>query len=265
MRVTIIPLDKQECARTLVDGASWLNHEWQAGEFLGLERDGLEGWYDGPIPRDHDTMDRIGLPGSFWPADNPDDIGERIITIRGEHRSRPREASTLSTGVFRDWVAWLACRRVRVQVEDQNGLRFCDGLVASQTTVEVRNNFKTGFSLIVTCPDPRKYGLPVEYASSEGSVSVVNAGNIGSWPTVNIAQHVTAVTVAFGSHSVTWSGDADSLSLDVSTLHPSSCTVGSDDGFQIPPGKHDVTVSAKDGESAVPDADVSVSLASAWR
>lgn len=240
MRVTIQPKHSPEFV--LVDFTHLNTHE-VAGDLHILQS--LEGWFESVNPRIEAQPDVPGVDGMFWPEESF--LSGRIVTIRGTHAVGDR-SSTLSAASFRDRLASMAGQPVSVHVADASGRREVSGYVASAVRVTHRTERVTGFTIIVSCPDPLKYGSPVNYAAGTGVLSVENTGTGDVAPVATALGRVTNVRVARGSQVVEWQGDSEGLVLDIADGVPRNLA-GEETGvmvwadpLRVPPGVHELTV-----------------------
>lgn len=217
-----------------------------------IVQDGVEGLYGPTKPRE--TGEAIpGRDGSYWPSRL---TGEsRTITIK----CAAKRPSSVSLMAFMDRIGRLAYQPVTLIMEDAAGTRTLSGYIAdSPSTTLLPSLTACTFTLIVWCPDPNRYGTPVEYAMQSGRILVRNEGAIPSWPTVT-ATGTSRLTLRLDDRRVTWSGSATQpLRLDFTDMLPNQGTVTYDDAFQIPPGAHTVNVTT-DGT------DIRMTVRPAWR
>lgn len=268
MRVTISrATTPDDPVLTLVDGPDWLNSWPIRGEVWGLEKEGLDdGWYSSAEPRIESMPDRPGVDGTFWPEESL--LTSRTVPIRGFHSVDGHglgSGSTLSVAQARDLIASFAGTAVRVIVEDAAGLREVTGYVSARPMVRRINERQTAFSIIVTCPDPLKYGPAVEYQRPSGT-GVLELENVGTGDvafTVSAATRIRSLSVRHAGRTVSWAGDSVGLLLDLADgrpLAPNGSETGylvSADDIRVPPGRHPVTITA--------DAPVTVTLRPGWK
>lgn len=205
MKITIGPISDPADRVTLVDGWATNNpHISQfKGDVYGLEENGLDGWFDSIKPR-VDISERPGNDGAYWPARSL--LSPRIVTIRG-FMYRSLGASVLDVARFRDRLnAWLT-QPLEIVVDADNGLRRVTGVLSDQIIQHVSKRDRyVRFSLIVTCPDPLKYGAEVRYAFPPETtllqagwyateVWVENVGTAPTWPVFTFPPKVAAFEV----------------------------------------------------------------------
>lgn len=265
MRVVVSALDSPSIPDLVLDGRGIMPQPVDYGVVLGLASQGLEGWFDSLTPSL--TMEGApGLDGAFGPATTK--LESRVLTIRGVHRVIPGLGSAVTVETFRDRLAQLTGEHVKVLVDGNVGERYVTGWVSDQVTVDHTAWNTTRFSLIVTCPDPFKYGPDVTRArTGAGTVVVSNLGTAPVYPTIE-ADSVTALTVASGNRTVTWTGtSATNLSIDLRTMIPVNRATGKAAGMVslapapvINPGDQTVTLTPTPST-----ANVRVTAASAWR
>ncbi|MFC4223574.1 hypothetical protein [Lysinibacter cavernae] len=239
----------------LVDGP----HENRApGPGLwGLEKDGLSGWYEPAAPRASSEL----IPqqhGSYWPAQLL--LSPRILTIRG---FRQDKSSAVAESIARDYLAALIVHDLTVHVQDAAGIRTVTGYQGSVPVFRHLNNHKSGFSLILTCPDPMKYGREATFSAVGGVITAENAGTAPSYPVFEVSGRVTSLTITQGFRTIRWAGDAVGLRIDTrsGTATSNGVEVGGlidDVVTALPPGRHALTVSATAG------AQVSMKVRPAW-
>lgn len=263
MRVTIEPLARPQATMVIVD-ASELNAWAVNGTVLVLEPepDGLEGWRAPAEVRDAEQPALPRQHGTFWPEALY--MGGRTLTVRGNHGSAWNpESSSLATVRFRDELAAMVGETVRVTVEDQAGAREVTGFLPAPPVIRYSSDVDTGFSIIVSCPDPLKYGSRADYPVSGSSVTVANAGTGLVAPVLTVSSAVSVLDVRYGGARVRWTGSASSLVLDLADGRP----LGPDgqetgvlvfaDYLRIPQGEHVLSVEC--------DGDLTVSVRSGWK
>ena len=261
MRVSVDIEGAPHLSMVLV-GSAALNSPSIRGDYCVLEEmpKGLEGWFE---PADLQSVDVSALPqqhGTFWPESLWQ--SSRKLTIRGWHYASPSESSSVSAAEFRDKLAALVGTVGTVTVEDSSGVRTVTGYFPVNPVITHTDTFLTDFSLIMTCPDPLKYGPPAQY-SGTGPIVVENSGT-GDVPfTVSASQRVTTLTVSCGGRTLEWTGNSLGLVLDTADgrpLSPSGVEVGylvQADPVRIPPGSQTVQVTAN-----VP---VTLTVRSGWK
>ena len=257
MRMLITPQHGEPLE--LVDGSSNSPHEFH-GEITVLEGgdDGsVDGWYDAP-PSKAQSVDAPTVQGSYWPA-NISLSQERVITVRGHHMSFDPEASTVTEGLFIERITALAYQPVMIELVDQLGARHVSGFMSAAPVVRRRMLTRTDFSLVFTCPDPLKYGLPIRFPVVDGECVAENQGSAASLPVVEVEGNVTAVSVTLNGHTVAWKGSAANLTLDFANLSiVEGITIN--DVSAVPPGVSTIRVVTTPAN--VP---VSVIVRPAWR
>lgn len=222
-------------------------------EGMWLVAGGLEGWYGSPGPREKPTA-RTGVDGDWAPAVLSQ--GARTVTLK----ARARFGSSLALQGVLDQVAGLACRPLTLVVSDEAGVRHCSCHVADAVEPLIYGDrLMADMTLVLCAPDPYRYGPAQTVHAVNGVAEVVNPGSLPVWPRVHVAGYVTGLALSYGGRSVTWTGDAASLDLDLRDMIPSTGAVGVDDGFRLPPGSSRVSV------GVTPDADVSLTIEPAWR
>lgn len=212
-------------------------HDSTDGQRYGyhLAKDGVKGWFGSPQVRESVTAG-VGHDGDFWPPSMTQ--GARTVTVTGYVLAD----STMELAREVDRIDGLAGKRLTIACEDAHGTRTATGYLSDDPDPTVYpSEQEAGFSLVITCPDPHRYGPWVAY---EGGGTVANHGNAASWPRVHAeGDPLTRLTLSCGSQSVEWSGSADSLDLDLSDLSVATGTLSQDNAFQVPPGGVRVTVS----------------------
>lgn len=261
MRVTVTPSNHPEWGFTLSD-ASHLNRMVRHGvAWILAKDDGLEGWYESADTRVDSMPDLPGVDGQFWPEQVL--LTARTLAIRGYVFAVDGRASSVSVALARDRIAALVGEPLTVTVEDPSGVREVTGYVSGRTAPNRMTELGFPFSIVVTCPDPLKYGGHVNTVAGDGVVVLENAGTGPVAFTVSTDQRITQLQVEFQGRKVSWWGDSLGLVLDLADGRPLSgdgVETGqllSADEIRVPVGRHEVSVLA--------DAPVMVSLRPGWR
>ncbi len=221
---------------------------------VALDRYSTSGWYESLTVKESG----IGRPqddGDYWPSRFT--LDKRVVTIRA-HIVQHEGSSTLELERFNDICNAMAGQRLTLIVEDVLGRRTSECYLSSQTTWKSHLGF-TNLTVIVTCPDPLKYGEPVSFAESGGLIRCRNEGTAPTWPIFHVSGHVTSLSLSMGESQVKWEGDENGLSIDFRDMTPSGGRIVVDLPFRIPPGSASVNVTAS------PGANVTMTIRPAWR
>lgn len=213
----------------------------------------MDGWEDTPGVRESPTP-RPQMDGGFMPSRLT--VDHRVLTIRCiVVTGSSVEAASIETRVND-----LMARTLTVTVEDAGGVGSCEGyLSASPSTLLTGTQRALRFSLIITCPDPLKYGSEIVSHGSAGVLLACNPGRLPVWPTVEARGRMTMLTISYAGRKVVWQGDTNRLSLPFADMTPSTGTIVQDDAFRLPPGTSTVQYAVNDG------ADVDLTIRPAWR
>ena len=219
---------------------------------------GLEGWY-GPPGLDVELQRVPGSDGSYRPGLLT--MGSRTVTVGCAWRC----LSDVEAFMLLDRLNGMAGGPLTLTVEDPGGRRHAGCYLADDVEPSMSTDgAAVWFDLVLTCPDPLKYGDPVRFPARNGVATVENRGNHDTLPTVLVERDTglrfLSVTGPDG-HEVAWEGDgaATRLELDFNTLNPGVGMVTVDDAFPVTPGVMDIRVSVDAGAS------VSVIVNPAWR
>lgn len=216
-----------------------------------LLEDGIDGWFGTPAPRE-DPIVRSLTDGDLMPHTITQ--GSRTVTLHGYGVF----GSTIEAGAFIDLVNAMVGCPLSVMCDDGQGRRFMTGYLTDDPTPTLDPSEETvEFTLVITCPDPKKYGLAKTYKPEGGWVTVVNEGNAGTYPKVHVDGPVTMLHIEMGDQAITWNGSAETLDLDFADMQPSNGAIVLDNAFEIPSGRVALAV-ACDGE-------VTITVKSAWR
>ncbi|WGD38471.1 hypothetical protein [Lysinibacter sp. HNR] len=212
----------------------------------GLEKDGLEGWYE-PAPPRAESVLIPQMHGGYWPAHLL--VGPRILTIRGFHSDK---TSAVAEAVARDRLAALITQELTVHVQDASGGRSVTGFLGTQPILRPINAWRAGFSLVLTCPDPMKYGREAVFPTIGNVITVQNPGTADTYPIIEVSGRVTNLTLTQGDRRVRWAGNATDLRID--TRYGIAYSGGVEAGgliddavLSLPPGTTPVTVSVTSG------------------
>lgn len=211
-----------------------------SGDFW-IAQDGVEGW-DSPAKVREDPIERTMTDGDLAPITLTQ--GAKVFTISGW--CLPRSAATLA--IRKDALNALVGQMLTIIGEDEAGAREMRGYLSDGPSFQTRHTQAGAtFDLTFTCPDPHKYGREVTYPVSDGHAIVSNGGNCDTWPRVVVEGWVESLSLSLNGRHVTWQGAQQGLEIDFSTGEASGGTLSVDNAFPIPPGDHDVEVSASPG------------------
>jgi hypothetical protein len=256
-RVVIETVDGRPESLTLVNRSESMDMA-PSGDQWYLKADGLdESWY-APVASRADVEENPSDDGGFWP--NQYLLGSRTFPIRGGLWS---QSSSLGQAAARTKLARLHNRPLQVLVEDELGPRWVRGFSRQAPVIKRPTIYRVEFTLFITCPDPVKVGAEARYPVTGNTVTVENGGDYPTWPMIYAAGPVTELGVGFDGHALAWAGSsASGVTIDPQTgivTDGSGVEIGGiqvDDVFRIPPGAHELAVTA--------DADVSVGVRPGW-
>lgn len=226
---------------------------------LWLTGKGVEGWY-GAKAAGEEPVSRPQSDGAYWPSRLT--AGTRTVTIHAAAICH----SSIDLAQLRDGLDMLACRALTLAVEDEHGRRTSECYISDDLEPTILPGHRAAtFDIVLTCPDPLKYGPVQSFQASGSTCVVVNGGNAPTWPRIKVTGPVKTLTVRLSDADadglVVWQGDAkDGLDLDFRDMIPSSGTVTDDRAFPIPPGTHRLTV-----ETGTTGAKAVLTLRPAWR
>lgn len=216
-----------------------------------LLEDGVDGWFGTPPIRE-EPIARDQADGDYMPSTMTQ--GARPVTLHGYAAFD----STIECGAFVDLLNSFVCQNLILSCDDSHGRRSARGFISDGPDIALFPDEQSlQFTIIVTCPDSRKYGDPVEFKPSGGWCIVTNEGNCGTYPIVHVDGRITAMTLKLGDQQVTWRGNAETLDVDFRDMQPSSGAIVMDNAFEIPPGDSAIAV--------VCDGDLTVTVKPAWR
>lgn len=229
---------------------------------LRLGRDGqrvggwlvsCEGWDGTPAPREG-ALAASGRDGDLWPASLTQ--GARVVTLSGAYAG----ASTIDVQRFVASLAALAGQPLEILAVGPSGQRRARGYLSDDPNPQyLEEGLVVLFDLVVTCPDPRKYGDPVAFDAGGGKCAVRNGGNAPAWPVIRVTGRCTYLTASLGGRSVAWSGDDEALVIDFADMEPSSGVVTRDEAFAVPPGRCEIEIACNSG------AKVRVEVSPTWK
>lgn len=223
----------------------------QSGITWGIE--GIDGWDGTPAVRESPVA-RPQADGSYMPSRLTTD--HRVLTLRCFVKC----TSSLETALLKDRVSNLMARRLTVSVEEPTGTREVTGFLSGDPASAMAWwDQALRFSLIITCPDPLKYGPPLAYEGDGSDVVAANTGMLPVWPAIRVTGMAKDLTLEYAGHQVVWSGPADGMTLDFADMVPSAGIVTKDDAFRLPVGESTVRYSITAG------ATLHLTVRPAWR
>lgn len=213
------------------------NRTWQAGDrSLILKKDGIKGLYGSPNVREK-PLDRPQMDGAYWPSRLTQ--GARTITLDAFAHG----LSSVETMRLIDRLNDLMGRELTILVEDSAGQRTLSGwLSADPEPLMLTTQRHFEFALVVTCPDPYKYGAWLWQSPQSGRLQLANTGTAPTWIRFRAASHITTLHAVWGDAEIEWEGDTSSLTLDTRDMIPSAGLVTADWAMPVQPGVTQVTV-----------------------
>ena len=213
------------------------NRTWEAGDRrLILKKDGIKGLYGSPNIREK-PLDRPQMDGAYWPSRLTQE--SRTITLDAFAHG----LSSVETMNLIDRLNALTGRALTVLVEDSAGRRTLSGWLAADPEplmLVTQRHFE--FALIITCPDPYKYGEWLWQAPQAGRVRVDNTGTAPTWLQFRASSRITRLHGVWSDAEIEWEGDTASLTLDTRDMIPSAGLVTADWAMPVQPGVTQVTV-----------------------
>lgn len=210
-----------------------------------VEEQGIDGWFGTPAVR-QEPSEAPGIDGSLMPSRLT--TAHRVVTVR----AHLKDLSEVGIARMCDRLAAMACERLTLTVDGPDGPRSCACYLSDgpEPAVSPRDG-RASVALVLTCPDPLKYGPEVPFRAVGGACDVENPGNAPVLPRVEADGPVTSLALSLGGREVRWSGSGGSgLRLDFADMAPSFGRVSVDDAFRVPPGASTVLVSSA-GATAV--------------
>lgn len=220
---------------------------------LMIRKDGIKGLYGTPLVRESATA-HPQMSGSYWPSKLTQDA--RSISLD----CYAKGLSSVETIQLIDRINALVGQDIAIVVEDAAGRRYLNGYLAAdpEPLMGVRQDMFT-FALVITCPDPYKYGDWVWAREAHGTVTLTNTGNAPTWSKVRVNDAMTHIAITYNNLTVEWTGDAPhGWSFDFRDALPSVGKLDQGQVFSIPPGSHTLQV---DTDSR----DVNIGIRPAWR
>ena len=213
------------------------NRTWQAGDrSLILKKDGIKGLYGSPDVREK-PLDRPQMDGAYWPSRLTQ--GARTITLDAFAHG----LSSVETMRLIDRLNDLMGRELSILVEDSAGQRTLSGwLSADPEPLMLTTQRHFAFALVITCPDPYKYGAWLWQSTQSGRVLVDNTGTAPTWLQFRASSRITRLYAVWGDAEIEWEGDTNELLLDTRDMIPSAGLVTADWAMPVQPGVTQVTV-----------------------
>lgn len=214
--------------------------------------DGLDGWYSAPDPIQEGELLPLSR-GSTWPLRLSS--GPRVVTVRLVAEC----SSSIDASRLCDDIGALFGKRLKLTVHDASGPRSAECYMSASPEVSLLSGGRhVEASIILTCPDPMKYGAESSVPLSGGAFSAVVGGNAPTFPSFRFEGPCTSFELSFDGRTVSWAGEGP-VEIDLRDCAPSTGRVVSDDGFEIGPGRTVVSCSAHGATGAT------MTFRPAWR
>lgn len=183
-----------------------------------LDRDGIRGWFESPIPR----LSMSSRPGEHGAFDGPAFLDPRVITLSGSgagvDRASARRSRDILASVCGDPSLGL---QTLVVTASGNPTRQANVRRSAETkSVFVGGGLTFDWSMILTAPDPRRYAaaqstqfvglpqppsgglvfpllFPLDWGSAlaGGEMTLTNNGTIATWPLWTVRGPLTGPTI----------------------------------------------------------------------
>lgn len=223
-----------------------------------LNDDGLEGWFETPGLRESSSDNPNGDGSLPIPVKRQK---ERTVTIRGT----VFPDSSVEQNEAVDRLNDLMCRDLVLTVFDTVGPRHVKAYIPDDNGMDFdAYGRELGFTIILCCPDPLKYGIPAVYTAKNNRFTVENRGMVASYPVVTVSNPngvgFVSVTDDDG-HEVAWEGDgsATEVVLDFRDLNPQVGSITVNEVFTVPHGSKTVYLTATSNSVAT------LMIEPAWR
>lgn len=219
---------------------------------IGLFLISSEGWFGTPAPRE-EPVERFLTDGDLNPSTLSQ--GARVASFHGHGRFD----SSIDAADFMDKVNGLFGRKLNVIEDGPNGQRAVHGaFLSADPEFEMHEGTKViDFDLILTCPDPLKYGRALTVSLANGNNTIMVEGNAPTWPTFIAQGQASSLTASCGGQEVKWTGSIGGKELDFKTMQPTGGSVAKDNAFTLKPGQNIVNVQS--------DGSVKLRFMPAWR
>lgn len=241
------------------DSITLTDHPENRHDFWCIKEDGVSGLYGTPAVRESPT-DRPQASGAYWPS-----------RLTQKPRSVSIDAyvmtpSSLDAAMARERINNLMGRELTIIEITPLGRRVMTGYLSAdpEPTMRLRAHRAFEFGLVITCPDPLKYGVEQTFDVKDGVCTVRNDGNAPTWPIITLSGPCSTLSVEVRADGVqaagkiVWSGSGpDGMELDLRDMVPTVGRITVDNAVPIMPGRHVLDVTA--------DNTVMVHLQSAWR
>lgn len=213
------------------------NRTWQAGDrSLILKKDGIKGLYGSPDVREK-PLERPQMDGAYWPSRLTQ--GARTITLDAFAHG----LSSVETMRLIDRLNALIGRELTILVEDSAGQRTLSGwLSADPEPLMLTTQRHFEFALVVTCPDPYKYGAWLWQPPQSGRLQLANLGTAPTWIRFRAMSKITTLYAAWDDAEIEWEGDTGELLLDTRDMIPSAGQITADWALPVQPGKTLLTI-----------------------
>ena len=218
----------------------------------------IKGW-DSPPAADYKPQRRPTADGSYMPTAGQLTTEGRTLELACWTVCE----SSIAQSNACDRIADLIGRILTIRVTDSAGTRQTSGWITDDPNgTRWRHEENLNFTLVIYCPDPLKYGPPIEYPASTGMITVRNHGPPPVYPILHVTGTPKTVSLTYDGHRITWTlpntGPVDAK-LDLATMIPDTGTITMDDTFQVPPGTHLIR------STTTGNANTSLIIRNAWR
>lgn len=225
------------------------------GDTQGWTLCSVDGWFGSPDVRESP----VGMSmedGDYFP--NTLSQGARVVTLSILYKG----SSSVDVETAINRVNAMIGKHLELVAETADGSKTCECYISADPEPNTTTHAQAvSMDIILTCPDPRKYGIRASY-DYKPVLTIANNGNVDMYPIVNIQgtnENITEFRYTCKGKSLKWTGDARAITLDLKNMTASSGIFTEPVLVPIPAGSAMVEMSANTAVSGT------VSVQPAWR
>lgn len=193
------------------------------GDTIGWTLTLVEGWFGSPDVREN-PIELTMEDGDYFP--NTLSQGARTVTLSAFIKG----VSSIELEAELSKLNGMIGKKIVLAGESADGYKECTGYISADPEPVINPYGQSAtLDIIITCPDPYKYGAEAVY-EYKPSFFIANGGTVLMYPVLRLqsANYITSVNYTVAGKTFKWAGYTKNLILDLKNMK-------SDSGYFVAP------------------------------